>query len=101
MATFSVSEDFDGGRAYQLLRAYTEAKATAKGQTIPEYLSKISAKKKGKNMAPRLDQQDNEILDQVWDGVRKRLFANVKKKKASELARFWLWTKIVKSSLGI
>jgi hypothetical protein len=103
MVAFPLSEDFDGGKAYQLLRAYTEAKATAHGQTIPEYLSEIktAAKKKGKNMAPRLDKQDNEILDRVWDDVRKRLMANVKKKKASELAKFWLWTKIVKSSLGI
>lgn len=99
-AFFSVSEDYDGGKAYQLLRAYTEAKAMAEGKTIPEYLSK-TAGKKGKNMAPHLDKQDNEILDRVWDDVRKRLQANVKKKKASALARFWLWTKIVKSSLGI
>ena len=100
MASFSVSEDFDGGKAYQLLREYTEAKAMVEGKTIPEYLSKIGGKKK-KNMAPELTEQDNKILDRVWDAARKRIKKNVKKTKsqktASEVARSWLWTKIVKS----
>lgn len=101
MASFSVSDDFDGGKSYQLLRAYTEAKAMAEGKTIPEYLAKIAGKKKSKNMAPRLSDQDQKILDQVWEGVRKKLMANVKKKKASEITAFWLRMQVVKSSLGI
>lgn len=101
MAAFSVSDAYDGGKAYQLLRAYTEAKAMAEGKTIPEYLAKIAGKK-GKNMPPRLTKQDNQILDRVWEQARKRLVANVKnKKKANELARFWIWTKIVKNTLPI
>lgn len=96
-ASFSVSDDFDGGKSYQLLRAYTEAKAMAEGQTIPEYVSKIGSKKP--NMAPRLTKQDDEILDQVWAEVRHRLLANVKKKKTAAIADFWLRAKIVKSML--
>lgn len=91
-AAFPLSEDFDGGKAYQLLRAYTEAKATAKGQTIPEYLSKIKmGAKKGKNMAPRLDKQDNEILDRVWEETRQRIQQKSKtKKQGTQVAELWL-----------
>jgi len=99
-ASFSVSDDYDGGKSYQLLRAYTEAKAMAEGKTIPEYLAKIAGKKPG-NMAPRLDKKDQQILDQVWEQARQRIQKNVKKKKASELASFWLRMQIVKSALGV
>jgi hypothetical protein len=100
--SFPLDEDIDGGKAYQLLRAYTEAKAMTEGKTIPEYLAKMAAKKKGKNMPPRLTKQDQEILDRVWEQTRKKLQANVKtKKKASELAAFWLRTQVMKSSMGI
>jgi len=99
MAAFSVS-DLDGGKAYQLLRAYTEAKAMAEGKTIPEYLAKIAAKRR--NMAPRLTKQDNGILDRVWGQARQKILVEAKtKKKASELARFWVWTKVVERALEI
>lgn len=97
---FSVSDDYDGGKAYQILREYTEAKAMAEGQTIPEYLSKIGAKKK-KNMPPELTEQDNKILNRVWENVRKRVLDKAKKKKEASIAGSWLRLQIVKSSLGI
>jgi hypothetical protein len=76
MAYFPLS-DLDGGKAYNILKEYTEAKAMSEGLTIPEYLSKM-AKTKKTNIPPELTEQDNQILDQVWDHLRQAILASKK-----------------------
>jgi DNA polymerase-3 subunit epsilon len=85
-AVFSVTGDVDEGRSMDILQDYTIQKAAAQKQSIKEYVSRISSKKKP-SMGPRLTKQDDVILDRVWDRALQKYKAQMKQKK--KVARRW------------